>query len=171
VRVQADSTKPVAERYGYKGVFDAISRIVKEEGFATLYRGYPPTLLRAIAMNVGQMTTYDEAKERLTAAGVSGMPLFASASVISTTAATILSLPFDMMKTRLQNMKPDAKTGELPYKNVLDCGLKILKTEGITRFWRGYFTYFTRCCPHGLIILVSREYIVQSYNTSFGLED
>jgi solute carrier family 25 oxoglutarate transporter 11 len=93
VRMQADSAKPVAERYGYKGVGDALTRyagdgasnaaaathmchlatchnlclrvylvprwrsIVREEGFGALYRGYPPTLLRAIAMNVGQMTT------------------------------------------------------------------------------------------------------------------
>ena len=45
VRVQADTTKPVAERYGYKGVGDALTRIVKEEGFGALYRGYPPVRL------------------------------------------------------------------------------------------------------------------------------
>lgn len=168
--MQADSTKPVAERYGYKGVGDAMTRIVKEEGFGALYRGYPPTLLRAIAMNVGQMTTYDIAKETLEEQGVKGLTLFAGASVISSFAATFLSLPFDMMKTRLQNMQPCPKTGELPYKGVGDCAMKILKTEGLTMFWRGYTAYFVRCCPHGLIILVSREYIVQGYNTTFGLE-
>lgn len=170
MRVQADTTKPVAERYGYKGVGDALTRIIKEEGFGALYRGYPPTLLRAIAMNVGQMTTYDAGKEMLEQRGLEGMPLFAGASVISTFAATVLSLPFDMMKTRLQNMKPDAQTGELPYKGVADCAVKIVKNEGVLRFWRGYFAYFTRCCPHGLLLLVTREYIVNGYNSAFGLK-
>lgn len=169
VRMQADTSKPVAERYAYKGVGDALTRVVREEGFAALYRGYPPTLLRAIAMNVGQMTTYDEAKERFEGMGMQGLSLFASASVVSSVAATFLSLPFDMMKTRLQNMQPDPKTGELPYKHVGDCAAKILRNEGLTRFWRGYTAYFVRCCPHGLIILVSREYIVEAYNASFGL--
>ena len=34
----------------------------------------------------------------------------------------------------------------------------------------GYPAYFMRCCPHGLIILISREYIVQAYNVAFSLE-
>ena len=71
MRVQADTTKPVAERYGYKGVGDALTRIVKEEGFGALYRGYPPTLLRAICMNVGQLMTYDICKETFASAGLS----------------------------------------------------------------------------------------------------
>jgi len=54
---------PLNERRNYKNVFDAITRIVREEGLVTLWRGSAPTVLRAIAMNLGQLTTYDEIKE------------------------------------------------------------------------------------------------------------
>jgi len=169
VRMQTDTVKAPELRRNYKGVGDALARIVREEGFAALYRGYPPTLLRAIAMNAGQMSTYDEAKQQFEAS-VGKERTFQVAvmsSAVSTVAATVLSLPFDMMKTRLQNMQLDAKTGEMPYSGVGDCAAKILNNEGIGRFWRGYSAYFTRCFPHGMIILVSREYIMKAYDNAF----
>lgn len=38
VRMQADSMKAASQRRGYKNVFDAVSRVAKEEGFSKLYR-------------------------------------------------------------------------------------------------------------------------------------
>lgn len=49
VRMQSDGLKPLAERRGYTGVFNAIFRIAKEEGPRVLWYGFPPTLMRAIA--------------------------------------------------------------------------------------------------------------------------
>ena len=63
VRFQADATLPMSERRNYKHVFDAIYRISKEEGVLTLWRGSTPTILRAVSLTVGQLTTYDEIKE------------------------------------------------------------------------------------------------------------
>ncbi len=57
--------KPAAERRGYKNVFNAIARISREEGVKSLWRGFEPTVFRAIAMNVGMMATYDVAKESI----------------------------------------------------------------------------------------------------------
>jgi len=66
VRFQMDSLLPIDQRRNYKNIFDAIFRIVKEEGLFTLWRGSFPTILRAAAMNAGMLTTYDEIKERAT---------------------------------------------------------------------------------------------------------
>ena len=57
--MQADSLKPAAERRGYRHVFDALLRISREEGVARLWRGFEPTVARAISMNVGMMASYD----------------------------------------------------------------------------------------------------------------
>ena len=64
--MQADSTLPPAERRNYKHVFDAFSRIVKEEGVTACWNGATPTIARAISLNVAMLVTYDESKERLT---------------------------------------------------------------------------------------------------------
>eukprot|EP01043_Picozoa_sp_COSAG02_P042052 COSAG02_NODE_3541_length_6588_cov_11.433349_2_plen_294_part_00 len=170
VRMQADSTKPVAEQMGYKGVGDAITRIIKEEGFSALYRGYPPTLLRAICMNVGQLMTYDICKEQFATAGLSGLSLNLASAAGAGFACAFLSLPPDMVKTRLQNMQPDPKTGLMPYSGVVNCFTRIAKEEGILRFWAGFGAYYARCAPHAMIILMVREEVIKVYDGVFGLK-
>ena len=59
VRFQVDSLAPVEKRRNYKGLGNALYRIINEEGLFTLWRGSGPTIIRAIAMNVGMLTTYD----------------------------------------------------------------------------------------------------------------
>ena len=56
------------------------------------------------------------------------------ASATAATSASLTSLPFDMIKTRIQNMKPDPATGAMPYGGVLDCGAKIARAEGVLAF-------------------------------------
>ena len=65
VRMQADSTLPIEERRNYKGVFNAFSRIASEEGVTQLWNGAFPTMMRACALNVAQLVTFEEVKERL----------------------------------------------------------------------------------------------------------
>lgn len=65
LRIQADTTLPVNERRGYTNVFNAISRIVKEEGTLALWRGSTPTVIRAVVLNLAMLAPYDEVKERL----------------------------------------------------------------------------------------------------------
>lgn len=65
VRMQADSTLPPEQRRNYKGVGNALARIVKEEGVTGLWAGAVPTITRAISLNVAMMVSYEEAKERI----------------------------------------------------------------------------------------------------------
>jgi solute carrier family 25 oxoglutarate transporter 11 len=65
IRMQADSRLPLAERRNYKNVVDAFKRISKEEGFFALWRGATPTVIRAMALNLAMLASYDEVKERL----------------------------------------------------------------------------------------------------------
>jgi hypothetical protein len=55
--------KPLAERRGYKNVFDALWRVATEEGPAKLYSGLLPNILRGMSMNVGMLACFDQAKE------------------------------------------------------------------------------------------------------------
>jgi solute carrier family 25 oxoglutarate transporter 11 len=43
-------------------VIDAFSRISKEEGFFGLWRGATPTIIRAMALNLAMLASYDEVK-------------------------------------------------------------------------------------------------------------
>jgi len=58
--MMADGRLPVNERRGYKNVFDALFRVIKEEGVFTLWRGATPTVLRAMVLNAAQLASYSQ---------------------------------------------------------------------------------------------------------------
>ena len=51
--------------------------------------------------------------------------------------AAFFSLPFDVIKSRLMDQKIGVD-GKLPYANIIDCGSKIVKLEGVAALWTGF---------------------------------
>ena len=105
IRMQSDSTLPPQMRRNYKNFFDALGRIVKEEGVPGLWKGCAPTVVRAMSLNLGMLTSYDESKERLQK-HFKHNPNFVwfMSSFISGSIAAFMSLPFDNVKTKMQKM-------------------------------------------------------------------
>lgn len=170
VRMQADTLASDASKRGYKHVFDAILQIGQREGLATLWRGSVPLVARGAAMNFGMMASYDQVKESLVR--IQGHETFAvqlASSAVSGFACAFTSLPFDLVKSRLMNMRPDATSGQLPYQGVTDCFRQILKHEGPGQLWRGYWTYYSRCAPNAMIVLLVIEQIRTLYANTFDL--
>lgn len=156
VRMQADAGLPAAERRNYKNVVDALARVIKEEGVLGLWAGSMPTVARAMALNVGMLATYDQAKEMLEARfGKTNATTF-GASAIAGFFASFLSLPFDFVKTRIQKMKPDAQ-GKVPYSGPINCAVTVFKEEGPLAFYKGFPTYYVRIAPHAMITLIALE--------------
>jgi solute carrier family 25 oxoglutarate transporter 11 len=86
IRMQADSTLPLEQRRGYKNAFHALSRITKDEGVLALWRGAGPTVVRAMALNMGMLASYDQAAEALKGQGLSEIQ-------------TVLGEPLHVMET------------------------------------------------------------------------
>ena len=102
IRMQTDGTLPVEARRNYKGFFDAARRIPAEEGVTSLWKGGVPTMTRAMALNFAMFSTYEESKERLSAALPNNLILAGFlASTIAGVCASTISLPFDNAKTKL----------------------------------------------------------------------
>lgn len=173
VRLQADGMAKPEDRRNYKNVFDALIRTTREEGVGALYKGLAPNVLRGMSMNVGMMACYDQAKEVV--AGLLNDPMTSGpslptrlgASAVAGFTAALFSLPFDLIKSRLMAQKPDPMTGELPYKGVVDCAVKIARQEGPVGFFNGFSAYYGRCAPHAMIILLSIESITNFYKSTF----
>lgn len=148
IRMQSDGLKPVAERARYRSVFDALGRIIKSEGVTALWSGSYPTVIRAMATNFGQLAFFSETKHQLEKrTNVSGKPRSAIAAAVAGFFASLFSLPFDLVKTRLQR-QTKASDGSLPYRGVMDCIVKVTRDEGLLRFYRGFGTYCLRIAPH-----------------------
>jgi solute carrier family 25 oxoglutarate transporter 11 len=166
VRMQADTLAAPADKRGYKNVFDAIYRIVKSEGITTLWRGSIPLIARGAAMNFGMMASYDQAKESIAKHYGEGFVTNLGASAVSGFACAFTSLPFDLVKSRLMNMKKNSQ-GQYPYTGVVDCFGQIARKEGFGKLWRGYWTYYGRCAPNAMIVLLVIEQINSAYKKTF----
>eukprot|EP00879_Flechtneria_rotunda_P001951 GHRR01002125.1.p1 GENE.GHRR01002125.1~~GHRR01002125.1.p1 ORF type:complete len:305 (+),score=89.29 GHRR01002125.1:141-1055(+) len=169
IRMQADSTLPAQQRRNYKGVGDAMTRIVKEDGVAGLFRGAGPTVVRAMALNMGMLASNDQAKEMIEGAGFekgSSVPVIGG-SLIAGFFASACSLPFDFVKTRMQKMTPNPD-GTMPYKGPIDCALQTLKNEGPLKFYTGFPTYIIRIAPHAVFTLLFLD-ALPKIEQNFGL--
>lgn len=173
VRLQSDSMAAPQDRRNYKNVFDALVRTTKEEGFAALYKGLGPNVLRGMSMNVGMLACYDQAKEmvaKLLNDPMENGPALSTkigSSAVAGFTAALFSLPFDLIKSRLMAQKPHPETGLLPYKGITDCAVKIVQSEGPIGLFAGFSAYYGRCAPHAMIILLSIESITQAYKSAF----
>lgn len=147
IRMQSDGLKPAAQRANYTSAFDALVRISRNEGVARLWAGCAPTVVRAMALNFGQLAFFSEAKSRLKDTPLGPRSQTLTASAAAGFFASFFSLPFDFMKTRLQK-QTRAPDGSLPYKGMVDCFQKVVREEGILRFYRGFGTYYVRIAPH-----------------------
>lgn len=160
IRMQSDGLKPPEARANYRSVVDALMRISKSEGIGALWAGALPTIVRAMALNFGQLTFFSESKAQLKVhTSLSPQNQTFAASAIAGFFASFMSLPFDFIKTRLQKQQRDPKTGELPYKGVLDCARKVVRDEGWLRFYRGFGTYYIRIAPHAMVTLIVADYL------------
>jgi len=154
IRLQADATLPADQRRNYTGVFNALTRIVKEEGVLGLWKGAGPTVVRAMALNLGMLASFDQSKEYFAKSFGNGWTTSFLASGISGFFAVTMSLPFDFVKTRIQKQKPDAQ-GKLQYSGTLDCFKKVIAADGPMALYSGYPTYYARIAPHAMITLMA----------------
>ncbi|KAI0566615.1 2-oxoglutarate/malate carrier protein [Gracilaria domingensis] len=166
IRMTADGRLPAAERRGYTNVVNALSRVTKEEGLLTLWRGTMPTVGRAMVLNIAQLATYDQAKENILRTGVVGDNIYAHAmaSTCSAFFATIVSIPLDSAKTRVQNMR--VVNGVPEYTGMLDALTKTARREGFFSLWKGMTPYFLRLGPHTILTFICLEQFKAAYYRS-----
>lgn len=147
IRMQTDGMKPIEQRKNYRSVVHALMSISKGEGITALWAGATPTVVRAMALNLGQLAVFSEAKAHLKKhTNWSAQAQVLCASAVAGFFASFLSLPFDFVKTRLQKQQKGFD-GRLQYRGLADCFFKVYKQEGFV-FYRGFGTYYVRIAPH-----------------------
>ncbi|KAF7557411.1 hypothetical protein G7Z17_g754 [Cylindrodendrum hubeiense] len=149
IRMQADGMSPVKQRKLYTSVLDALARITRQEGVLALWKGTAPNIIRAMSTNFGQLAFFSESKHQIR--NHTSLPIqtqTALAACIAGLAGAIISLPFDFVKTRLQNQSLVAPSRGLPlYIGTVHCFSTIIHREGLLRFYRDFWPYFLRVGP------------------------
>jgi len=156
--------KPVAERRGYTNVFNALLTILRTEGPRNLYSGLAPNILRGMSINAGMLACYDQAAEMIGEHITKDVPgtgfstqTRLGASLVAGVTATAFSLPFDLIKSRLQD------GGK--YKGIIDVATQVLTKEGPLAFWTGFGAYYMRTAPHAMIVLLAADPITKFYKS------
>lgn len=165
VRMQSDGTLPPEQRRNYKSFGDAFTRVVRDEGVLSLWRGCGPTVARAVIINWALLAPFEEFKERLK----HRIPDLKTRTIVSSFLASFvgsfISLPFDNIKTKLQKMKQDPVTGKYPYDGIVDAFTKSIKKEGVGRLWVGFLTFYVRIGPHVVITLLLNDFFRARFNS------
>ncbi|KAH8286330.1 hypothetical protein KR054_007045 [Drosophila jambulina] len=161
VRMMADNRLPSSERRKYKNVGDAFVRIVKDEGVLTLWRGCLPTVGRAMIVNMVQLASYSQLKKQFHGHLDEGWTLQFGAAMVAGLLSTAASLPLDLAKTRIQQMR--LIEGKPEYSGTLDVLMKVLKNEGFLAMWKGFTPHLCRVAPHTVLSFVFLEQMNKVY--------
>ncbi|CAJ1940237.1 unnamed protein product [Sphenostylis stenocarpa] len=158
VRMQADGRLPPAQRRNYKSVVDAITRMAKDEGVTSLWRGSSLTVNRAMIVTASQLASYDQFKEMILEKGLmrDGLGTHVMASFSAGFVAAVMSNPIDVIKTRVMNMKVEPGAA-LPYSGALDCALKTVRAEGPMALYKGFVPTISRQGPFTVVLFVTLE--------------
>lgn len=169
VRMSADSKLPKAEQRNYKSVLDCILRIGREEGVSKLWRGAAPTVIRGTLLSACQLGVTSKIKKTLSESGffgvgggmLYGLPMMFCSTLASSFCANLVSCPFDVMKSRLQNM-PIRPDGTAMYSGLPDCFVQSIKAEGVLVMWRGFTPAFIKLAPYTIISLTLVDKITKA---------
>lgn len=138
-----DASAAIAADKRYKGIVDVLVRVPKEQGVLSLWRGNLANVIRYFptqALNFAFKDTY----KRIFMDGVDKNKQFTkffAMNLLSGGAAGATSLlfvyPLDFARTRLA--VDVGKTGSREFNGLLDCLLKIFKSDGPIGLYRGFF--------------------------------
>ncbi|KAL0385816.1 UNVERIFIED_CONTAM: Mitochondrial uncoupling protein 3 [Sesamum radiatum] len=159
VRMQADGrmvSQGIQPRYS--GLFDALNKIVRAEGFLGLWKGVSANVQRAYLVNMGELACYDHAKRYIIEKQICNDNIYAHtlSSIVSSLSATALSCPADVVKTRMMNQAAGAEN-KVKYRNSYDCLMKTVRIEGLRALWKGFFPTWARLGPWQFVFWVSYE--------------
>lgn len=148
--------------HNYRGIRDAFWRIRRREGWRGFYKGAGPVTIRAGVVAAAELSSYDEIKGGLkrNTSLKEGVWLHLMTSMAAGFFSTVVSSPFDVIKSRVITQPIHAETGEpLHYTGMLDCLQKSLKSEGPSFMWRGFWINYLNKGPCVVIMFMAYERI------------
>ncbi|KAK9772661.1 putative Mitochondrial carrier domain-containing protein [Seiridium cardinale] len=143
MQLQGELQSKGHQPHHYRGPFQAVSMIVRNEGMGGIYRGIGCAYIYQILLNGCRLGFYEPMRHSLASVILKdstkqnlGINMFcgASSGIIGAAAGS----PFFLVKTRLQSFSKFVAVGtQHEYKNALDGLRQIYGSEGIRGLYRG----------------------------------
>lgn len=157
--LQSKAKKEIAVGFQHQhtGMFNALHTIFTQHGIRGLYRGVIVNLPRALLGSGGQLAAFGYTKDFLQRNYSQNLPptviSFISGAVAGSVMAVTMTPP-DVLATRLYNQGVTASGKGIYYTGVVDCFVKIVKSEGVMALYKGFWAHYIRIGPHSTLVLV-----------------
>ncbi|KAK6631083.1 hypothetical protein RUM43_014179 [Polyplax serrata] len=160
---QAASQIAVGYQHEHTKTLPALIKIYQNEGLKGWWRGSVSSLPRVGVGSSIQLSTFSICKEflenhQILSRETSLMNTFV-ASMFCGIAVACGMTPFDVVQTRLYNQGVDKHGKGLLYNGIIDCFIKMAKTEGALGFFKGWGPCYLRIGPHSLLTLVFWDFL------------
>ncbi|NWZ96030.1 MFRN1 protein, partial [Nesospiza acunhae] len=157
-RMQSLQPDPKAQ---YRGVYEALRRMVLTEGFWRPLRGIDITMLGAGPAHALYFACYEKMKKSLSdilqPGGNSHLANGIAGSVATLLHDAVMNPAEAVVKQRLQMFNS-------PYTSVLGCVRTVHRTEGLGAFYRSYTTQLTMNVPFQAIHFITYELMQEHLN-------
>lgn len=156
--LQSQAVQEIAVGYQHKhtGMVDAFREIYSKHGIQGLYRGVFITFPRAMMGSGTQIAAFAFTKDilhRKTSIENETFISFGSGLVAGTAMACAMTPP-DVVATRIYNQGVCQDGKGIYYSGIVDCAIKIFKTEGIRGFYKGFWPHYIRIGPHSALVFL-----------------
>lgn len=140
----------------YKGTIDCLSKTIKEEGFAGLYKGVQSPLVGLAVMNSVMFLAYGQAKTYLQTDPNKPLTLsqFAQAGAFAGICLSFVEGPVDLFKCQMQVQYGAGQK----YSGIMDCAKQIVGQYGVRGAYQGLGATFLRDVPSNAAYFLFYEY-------------
>lgn len=140
----------------FNGIMDCLSKTVKQQGFAGLYRGTAVSIAGAFVYRAGQLGLYGTVMGLNPYSKDKGLLGFCSAIVIATAARTVVlpfNYPFDTVRRRLM-LESEKPKDQRIYRSGVHCAGEIVKKEGVAGLYKGMFPEIFRGFGGVMVVVI-----------------
>uniref|UniRef100_A0A3Q3VY59 Mitoferrin-1 n=1 Tax=Mola mola TaxID=94237 RepID=A0A3Q3VY59_MOLML len=154
-RMQSLQPEPNAQ---YRGVYEALKRIIQTEGILRPLRGLNITMIGAGPAHALYFACYERVKRSLSDIIQSGgNSHLANGMGLSTLTSFLVFLHWSVIKQRMQMYNS-------PYRGLWDCVQTVTRTEGLGAFYRSYSTQLTMNIPFQAVHFITYELMQEQLN-------
>jgi solute carrier family 25 (adenine nucleotide translocator) protein 4/5/6/31 len=155
--LQTQTLVPGQSEKPFKGAVDALVHLVREQGFASLWRGNVPNLLRIVPTYGLRFTLFDYFKDLAALGSPEGKPLSLprqmASGALSGFTTVLVTYPLDFARTRMS-------ASSSPSHNTIAGTLRtVYAKEGVQGLYRGLFVSALEITPYLAISLGGYEYL------------
>lgn len=165
LRMQNDPSLPVEQRRHYKNIAAGVVKMVRTEGWSSIWTGVWLGGGRAAVATATQLAGYDVLKRELMkrTAMQDTVPTHITASCLAGFLSTLLCSPLDVLKARLMTRR---SAESIPVMLT-----QIVKNEGARWMFRGLTPALISRAPSTTITLVTFEQLKRLYRHMHDLEE